>query len=317
MSYGMAGFVGLGKESTWGTAVAASEYWEIMSESMKHSFDRFDVKNAINGRYEPDRQAGVIRVGGGINGSAYPDILGHLCNGAMGCKSLAVVLSGFLHTMRFVSNQADFADGVPSQPFTLEVFRDVTSSHRFSGCVVNRLNLSLAPNQPLMIAPEFIGQNQTLLQKSSFSAPTSPTYPFAFDTASVQIAGAANARLEAFSISIDNQLQGIPRLNNSAQIAAIRRGGPQMIRVSGTLDFIDVTEHLDFINQTERVMKVSLFKTDSFAFVIDVPRMVYSAFDATIGGRDRLTARFEGEARFQTTSNTALGLYLTTVKSTF
>jgi hypothetical protein len=28
MSYGMAGFVGLGKEATWGTAVAASEYWE-------------------------------------------------------------------------------------------------------------------------------------------------------------------------------------------------------------------------------------------------------------------------------------------------
>jgi hypothetical protein len=236
----------------------------------------------------------------------------------MGCKSGAVVLSGFLHTMRFVSNQADFADGVPSQPFTLEVFRDVTSSHRYSGCVVNRLQLSLSPNQPLMVAAEFIGQNMTFLQKSSFAAPTSsPAYPFAFDTASIQIGGSANARLEALTISIDNQLQGIPRLNNSAQIAAIRRGGPQMIRVQGTLDFIDVTEHLDFINQTERAMKVALFKTDSFHFVIDMPRMVYSAFDANIGGRDRNTARFEGEARFVTTSNTALGLALTTVKSTF
>jgi hypothetical protein len=317
MSNGAAGFVGYGKEATWGTAVSATDYVEIMNESMRHNFDRFDIKNAFAGLYEPDRQAGIVRVAGGVSAAAYPDFLGAMCAGAMGTKSGAVVLSGFLHTTRFVNAQADFADGVPSQPYTLEVFRDVTSSHRYAGCVVNRLQLSLSPNQPLMAAVEFIAQDGTLLTKSSPTFQSSPAYPFAFDTASIQIGGSANTRVEAFTLSIDNQLEGVPRLNNSTKIAAIRRRGPQIIRLSGTLDFIDVTEQLDFINQTERAFKLALFKTDSFQFTVDVPRLVYAAVDPNIRGRDRNTASFEGEARFKVTSNTALGLYLTTVKSTF
>lgn len=317
MSYGMNGFLGLGKETTWGTAVAATDYVEIMNEGIKAEYDRFDTRNAINAMYEPDRSAGLIRVGGPISVAGFPEITGHLMRAAMNTLSGTTVLSGFLYTTRFVSPQAEFADGVPSQPYTLEIFRDVTSSHRYAGMVLNRLSLAMSPNQPLMLNADFLGKAATLLQKSSPTFVSSPAEPFMFDTASVRLGGSATARVEAFTVSIDNQLEGIPALNNSNQIARIRRRGPQVIRVQGTVDFQDVTEYNDFINQTERAISLALFKSQSFAAVIDVPRMVYTSFSPNIRGRERQTVSFAGEARYKTTSATALGLYITSVTSTY
>ena len=64
---------------------------------------------------------------------------------------------------------------------------------------------------------------------------------------------------------IDNQLEGILTLNNANTIERVRTTGPQLIRISGTMDFTDVTEEQDFINQTERVLEFSLTRADSFA----------------------------------------------------
>ena len=317
MGYGMKGFLGLGKESTFGTAVSVTDYAEIMSESIQAQQDRFDYKNAINALWEPSDAAGVLRVGGAVNMMGHPVTLGHLIKAAMNTLSSSVVLSGYLWTIRGVSPQAEFADGVPAQPYTLEVFRDVTSSNQYSGMICNKLNLSVTPNQELRAAAEWIGKGQALIQATSPTFPGSPAEPFGFNTASISLGGSATARIEAFNLSIDNQLEGIPALNNSAEIARIRRRGPQLIRVSGTLDFIDQTEYLDFINQTERALVVNVFKSQSFSFAMDIPRMVYTAAPANIGGRGRITMNFEGRARFLVASNTALDLRLTTVKSNY
>lgn len=317
MSYGMAGFVGIGKETTWGTAVAVTDYFEIMNESLVGQFDRFDVKNAINARYEPDRVQGLLRIGGGISAAAFPLVLGHMMKAAMNTVSGSSVLSGYLYSQQFVSPQADFAADCAAQPYTLEVHRDVTSSFRYAGMVMNRLQLSIAPNQPLMIGADWIGKDVGLIQASAATFPSSPAEPFTFDACSISLGGSATSRIEALTVTIDNQLEGIPALNNSNKIARIRRRGPQLIRIQGTLDFQDVTEYLDFFNETERALKVAFFGAQSFNTEIHVPRLVYTAFPPNIRGRERQTVSFQGEGRFLTTSNTALGLMLTSTKSNY
>lgn len=317
MSYGMNGFVALGKESSWGTAVAVTDYMEVMNESLQSQYDRFDTRNAINALYEPDRARGLLRVSGGISQSAFPKELAILAKAAMTVQSGVTVLSGFLYTTQFVSPQADFAANAACTPYTIEVFRDVTSSQRYIGMMLNRLQLSIAPNQPLMMSSDWIGKGQTQLEKTAASFPGSPANPFMYDSASISLGGSATSRIEALTISIDNQLEGIPALNNSNEIARIRRRGPQIIRVQGTLDFQDITEFLDFTNETERALKVGFFGAQSFSAVLDVPRMVYTAFPPSIRGRDRLTVSFQGEAKYLTTSATALGIYVTNTKSDY
>jgi hypothetical protein len=314
---GFLGHVGFGKETTWGTAVAVTDYAEIMNESLRESIDRYEVKNVTGRFHEPDDVAGLHRIGGDIVLAGHPLPLGVMLKAAMNTLSGSVVLSGFLWNNRFVSTKSEFAYGVPSQPYTIEVYRDVTSSHRYAGCVLDRLVMALAPNQDLRVTTSCLGKTGTLLTRSTPTFPSSSVEPFMFDSASVHLGGSATARIEALNVTIDNQLEGVPALNNSNEIASIRRRGHQMIRVAGTMDFADVAEFMDWKNQTERALKLSLFKGQSFQFVIDIPRFIYTSYPVGISGRERQTIGFDGRARFLTSSDVAADFQLTNTKSNY
>jgi len=317
MSQGHVGFFGLAKETNWGTAVAATDYLELMSENLTTGIDRFATRNIYSGFYEPDDYAGMRRTQGSIVHAAHPVSLGHLLKAAFNSISQSVVLSGYLWTLNFTGCKSEFAAGVPRQPYTLEVNRNVTSSHRYAGALCNKLTMALAPNQDLRITAEWLAQAQTMLAASTPTFPGSPTDPFTFDTCSVSVAGAGNARFEAFEFSVDNGLEGVPSLNNSNVIATIHAKDAQLIRVRGTLDFVDIAEQQDFINQTERAFTLSLTRAQSFQLIMALPRFLYTTFPNAMPGRGRLTVSFDGMARYSTSSAAAVGIQLTTSKSNF
>lgn len=314
---GFLGFIGIGKESTWGTGVAATDYFEFMSENITQSIDRFPTRNAFNRFAEPDDYAGARRVAGDMSMFGHPLSIGHLLKAAMNTISQTSVLSGFLYRTRFISTTSEFADGVPSQPYTFEIHRDTTSSFRYSGAVCNRLAMALAPNQDLRVTAGWIAQAASVIARTVPTFPGSPTDPFTFDSASISIAGVATARLEAFNLTINNNLDGILALNNANTIARIRRNAPQEVRIGGTLDFIDNAEYDTFVNQTEQALRVNLFRSQSFSLLIDVPRFVYTAFPLGVPGRGRLTVGFEGMARYLASSGVALDMMLTSTKSNY
>lgn len=318
MPYGIQGHLGIAKETTWGTGVAATDYVKMLNENVALAFDRFDIVNVHGSLAEPDDQAGVKRLEGDIVFPGHPISIGYFLRSAFsGVNTITVVGSGVLWTTRFKTPTADFASGVAGAPYTLEIARDVTSAHRYTGAMVNRLTLSYAPNQELRVTAGIIAKSTSLIAKTSPTFPGSPAKPFTFDTASVQLAGAATTRIEALTIAIDNQFEGIPALNLTDEVAKILRRGPQMLNISGTFEFADVTEYLDFLNQTERQLKVSVTKANSFAMVLDIPRMVYTAYPAAIAGRERITVDFEGKGFYHSGSGTAIQIDLTTVKSDF
>lgn len=316
-SQGHVGFFGLTKEVAWGSPLAVSDYGEILSENLVTTIDRFGTRNIYSGYFEPDDTDGARRSTGGIVMAAFPGMLGHLLKATFNSISQSTVLSGFLWTNNYSSVKSEFADGVPRQPYTLEVFRDVGSSHQYAGALLSKLTLALAPNQDLRVTAEWLAKSRALLARTTPTFPGSPVDPFTWDTASVSIGGAASARVEAFTLTVDNQLEGILALNNSTEIARIRATNPQMIRISGTLDFIDVAEQQDFINQTERSLKLNLTLAQSFNLLLDAPRFVYTGHAANLAGRGRTTATFEGMCRYLASSLTALGVGLTTTKSNY
>lgn len=314
---GFVGFVGIAKESSYGTPVGATDYFEIMSENLSESIDRFPTRNVVGGFFEPDDYAGARRAAGNLSMFGHPVSIGHLLKAAFSTISGSPVLSGFLHLSRFITTKSDFNTSIACQPYTLEINRDVTSSHQIAGAVCNRLQLSLAPNQDLRCTADWIAQAGTLLSKTTPTYPGSPTDPFTFETASLSIGGSATARWESFNMVINNNLDGILALNASSNIIRVRRRGPQQVTLSGTIDFTDVAEFLDFKNQTERQLQLTLTRANSFSLLIDVPRFIYTAFPTGIPGRDRLTVSVAGTARYSTTSAVAVSIGLTTTKSNF
>lgn len=315
---GFLGYFGLAKEVTWGTAVAATDFAEILRESVSASYDRFAIKNITAVYAEPDDVAGVQRIAGDVVLAAHALPMGHMLKAALNTVSGSVVLSGFLYTTAFGTTKSEFAQGVASQPYTLEFSRDVGSAFQYAGGVCSQLQFGLVPNQDLRMTASWIAKSvQLKSQLATPTFPTSPTFPFTFDTASFSVGGAGSARLEAFNLTINNNLEGIPALNNAAQIARIRRRDVQTVHISGTLNWEDVSEYLDFINQTERAMTLSLTKANSFQVVFDMPRVVYDTFPQDNSGRERQTVQFTGIARYLVSSQVALSVRLTNTKSDY
>ena len=318
MAYSFAGFIGIGKESAWGTPVAVTDYVAALNENLTLTRDRFEVVNILNRFAEPNDIAGASRLAGSIAFAGHPVTLGYFLNGALGnLASQSVVLSGFLWTNTFQPAITDNGADNPVPPYTFEIFRDVTSSHRYSGVQMNRLQLQMQPNQDLRVTADVIAKTTSVFAKTTASFPGSSADPFTFDTCSVSVAGAGSALYENISVTFDNQAEGVLVLNNSTDIVRIRRRGPQLVRVSGTLGFDNLTEYNNFVNQTEQIFAVSFTKAASFQCVVELPSVVYTTFPLGMSGRQRQTVGFDGMARYNAGSGYAVRVKLTTTKSNY
>lgn len=318
MSYGFASHIGIGKETTWGTGVSATDYFEAFSESMATERDRFETRNIVGAYYEADDSAGLERHAGEIVLHGHPVSMGYFLEGAMGINSVTSLGTDFFLN-EFTPKQSDFGSFHPLTPYTLEVFRagtTVNSSFQYNGAQIAGLTLGLAINQDIRLTANVIAKSREFIAKSTPSFPGSPTEAFLFNTVSLGWpAGTANTQIEALTVSIDNQLEGLGAFNNSTSIAKIRRNGPPLVRVSGTLDFQDLDRFNDFVNQTERSITVAATKANSFSLVIHVPRLVLTSVPVAIPGKERITTDFTGIGRYNTGSGHALKIDLTTVNT--
>jgi hypothetical protein len=318
MGYGFEGHIGLGKETTWGSAAAITDYVEALSENVALTIERFTHKNIIGTLAEPDDTAGLRRVAGGITFAAHPVAVGYFLNSALSNFGATEVTSGILYSTLFKTGSGDFSSASPVVPYTFEIYRGVTSSQQYTGCVVNALNITFNSNGAVMCEAQMLGRGHTAaMSRSTPTFPGSPSKPFTFDTCSLSLGGAANVNIETLTIGINNNLEGISALNLTTDIAKVRRNNHQMVNVSGVLDFADNTEYLNFVNQTEQRLAVSVTKASSFKMVVDIPRMVYTTFPLAIPGKERLTIGFEGKGFYSTGSGTAIAVTLTTVKSNY
>lgn len=316
-AHGFNGFIGFAKESSAGTAVAATNYVEALSENFALSIDRYITK-AITGKLqEPDDEAGLRRIQGSITAPFHPQDGGHFLNMVLGLNTQTTVLSGFLWNNEFKFRTTDFDELFAQQPYTFEIFRDVSSSQRYAGALGSSLEFNVTGNQALNTTVELIGLSATNIAKTTATFTNSPTSPFTFDSCSVSIGGAGSTLLESMTVKFDNQLEGQSTLNLSTNLRAIRRSGPQMISIGGTVTFENMTEYSKFIDQTEQAFLFNFTKASSFAMLIDLPRVIYTAFPLGIQGAGKISVSFEGKGRYHTGSASNGRVRLTTTRSFF
>jgi len=318
MSYGFASHIGIAAEADWGTAVGATDYIEAFSESLARAIERFETRNIVGGYFEPDDSAGVRRFAGDLVFAGHPVSIGYVLNGVLGINSVDTVGADMFRN-RFTALQQDVSSLNPLPPYTLEMFRAgtlVNTSFQLAGVQFGGVQLNVAPNQDLRVTAATIGKTENNIAKTTPSFPGSPTEAFLFDTCSIQLpGGAAVNRIEALTINYTNNLEGIPTLNAANEIAKVRRTGPPMLGVSGTVDFVDRTDYDNFVSQAEQQMIVSFVKANSFALVLDMPRLVFTEFPINIAGRERLTVDFSMKGRYHTGSAAAIQVDLTTVNT--
>jgi hypothetical protein len=116
MSYGFNGFIGLAKETNWGSGAAVTDYIEALSEDVQTTLERFSHKAMIASLSEPDDSVGVRRVAGGVRFAAHPVAIGHFLKGVLHSVDVTSITASFFRNV-FVttSGGSDFDSQVPHQ----------------------------------------------------------------------------------------------------------------------------------------------------------------------------------------------------------
>jgi len=318
MAYGFAGYIGVAREVSWGSAVAATDFVEALNENLTRDIDRFDYKNIIGTMATPDDIAGINRYKGTIAFAVNPVNFGYFLMSCFNTVSISSVTSGFTWNHRYTqpttSNSA-FSSDAPSLPLTVDIFRDVTTAVRYAGNLVSALTLSFNPNQEVRATVDLIGRSDAFTAKVTPTFPGSPAKPFTFDTCSISLGGAASALFESLTIKIDNKYDGIPTLDGTTYVNKIRRTSFQSVTIDGTVDFTNMTEYVNFINQTQQALTVNVTKAASYAMTVIIPNMVYTSFPLGMRGKDRITVGFNAKGFYNSSSGTGISIDLTTTKS--
>lgn len=308
MGIGMLGFIGLQEESSWGTAITTNSrhYIPAFSETLTFGMDRINVKNIIANLAEPDDFQGINNVAGNIQVPANPETLWFLARGLLydGSSNATLTYSAGIWTSEYVTPETNWSPLCPVPSYTCEIYRDVTSSFFYTGFAISKIDISIEPNKATTLDVSVLAGNANIGSK------TTPYFdeqvrPFAFDTASVVIAGSPTDLIETLTISIDNNLELSHVLNSSRMPYKIRRNSSQSVRLQGTLDFSTLAEYQKFINQEEYTIAITMRQVNSSLLHLEFPRIAYTSFTANLIGQERVVAQFEAFAKYSVTSNTS------------
>ena len=198
------GFLGLKKETTFGTPVDVDTYWPLDSEGFETDSGYQAVPTIRGTRAENNLSFGgeIKSVGnmvvpfGSKNGVL-------LLAGALGQDTVTGASPNYVHTM--VPKES----GIPS--FTVEKnLGDPAGtgpkSQQFAGCLINKLDIELVTNAVGKMTADFVNQ----IDISGFT-PSTPSYvadqPFSLANYGAKIGGTSNPAIKSFKVSIDNQVK--------------------------------------------------------------------------------------------------------------
>ena len=321
MAYGQMGQLGIGFQSSYGTAETGSYHWfPLISESLNENIPEIVSEGMRSRMEEGDSLPGFHEIAGDVAVPAHPILIGKFLKAWCHTTSYvpALVASHYTHTFMPAPNDFDVLAAVP--PMTIEVYRDAGSAHQYYDMLLNTLTLEIAHGAIIKATAGLIGG------KFSKAAKNSPSYltgsEWTWDQASMQIGGSAIDELSTMTITLNNNLAAKGTLDGTKLPNRIKRDGFRTIEVAGTALFISDTEFDIYRNQTrqEYIINVAGQACSSgynTALEIALPSVFYTAFPPNIGGPGLIEASFTGKAKYLSTSGTIARFTLTNTLATY
>jgi len=244
--YGHNGWVGVGRETTWGTRVAPTVFERPIEESMKLNQSKMPLASlGTVGQY---RNVSSRRfVDGGFKFySGFNGMLGVLLNDAIGDASSAQVdaSSAYDHTIT--------PDSALPVGLSVQVSRDagnISTAYDYEGCQIESLTLRQSNEAPLEVEVAFQGEEETKQSEASESFAT--LYQADYSMLTVNVNSVAQ-NIKEFELTISNSL-ATDRGNLGSRLRpGLGRGsGNREITGSMLIEFDDVTEYDLFRDLTE------------------------------------------------------------------
>lgn len=233
------GYVGLGKETTYGTAVAPSYFVDAFSDGFEGD-NQTDYQNTTRAREDIKGEAGALDISGGLDLPANPENgLGLLLLAALGSESFATAETGAVgvHT---------FTPGTTTPSLSVEIDTD-THIVRYDGVAVDTLELTHAAEDRLVASVDLPASSPD----SSVSAAT-PAYSdlrnFWFQDATISLVGTdRTADVQDLGVTFSNNVTRHWRGSRVPDKASL---GRMAVEYDVTLDFETETLWEAFLGDT-------------------------------------------------------------------
>lgn len=296
LGLGINSYIGVGKETTWGTPVARTRFAELVSEGLRLSRERvvadsfrglskrrvFDGKRMVEGEFQIElmyEQQGLLWQ--------------HLFN-TVSPTTGPTQTTVYTHT--YAPALALMAG------LSVEVERDV-QAFLYEGCKVGRCTIVAEPDKIVKATWGIVGEDE-----SQVSA-TSPTYPPEKPILHTQLVAKIDdvaLDLVSFECIIDNNLFSDRRKLGASLIKEPTRAGMWEVSFSLVADFEDVTVYNKYFNATD--FKLNLIGTGatiagsspptSESWDLELPRCIARGNSPAVGGPGPIRLTLQGFAAY-------------------
>jgi len=277
-------YLGLGKQSGFGTAVSPTKFIDVNTVNVAPAEDKtFPVTVSYRGpvswfpgpKYsEPEAESFIWPEGGHE----------HVFR-AFFQSVTTTTLDATNGVYQHVYTPANLGASVTY--YTFEVGYDNLTAARVPNAVVGSLEFSFTPEEPPMLSFSAVGGFPTTVSQATPSYPA--VRPFNNGDIDAKIGG-TTVQLQELTIELSNSLERRHDLT-----AALRAIDFQEIEVGGSFSarFLN-TDHLNrFLNATETSLQVVLTGpvaggTYNYKLQIDLPRIIYETWDVEVSGAELL-----------------------------
>ena len=288
---GLAAQIGIGVETTVGTAATPTRFYEFNDESIAMTIERIESEGLRTGNrvLRSDRYAsGQKAIEGSFSMDMTADNTAILFKHALG----AVATAGtYTHTCTM------------SDPFglglTIEVGRPgndgTVRAFTYAGCKINSLDLSVSVGELLSAEFGVIGTTAETIGTVTAASYGSSLELLHFAGAAITVAGTSYP-CKDFSLSVNNGLTG-DRFVLGSQVAQ-QPIASSLAEVTGTLtaEFVDATAYNRVINATHAAVVATFTDSTADTITVTVPVARFDGDTPSVGGPDILdqTLNFKG-----------------------
>lgn len=193
--------------------------------------------------------------------------------------------------------------GTTRRSFTFErKFADITQYLRYTGCEVNSVSISCAPNSMVGISVDIIGQDmeapaQTTVSGFSYSAAIT-TCQFDSFNATLTEGGSPIALITALEMTIENGLEAQYVIgDDETQRPTI---GKSRVSGSATVYFEDQAMLNKFANETESSIVLLLTDPDGNTLQFSIPELKYTSGQPDVSGTGSVSLSMSFQAMYNT-----------------
>lgn len=283
-------YIGVGEETVYGTAVAATDFIEGINEAVNTRIeDKAQETMAI--RADEKSQSGLMTSEGSFEMYVEPENgFGWLLKWALGDPVSAVVGTSTTYTHTW-SPPSDTLDA-----FTVRIGRE-TKEHVFPGCLIDQLEISAETGDYAIARVTVMGKDEDA--PGSLGTPTfSDLKAFIFTGAAFEIDDGVNTTLRTFNLLINNNTETDAHTMGDGAYQA--QPDVQRLDITGTLDLSDFdnTEFTSFTggSSVKLMLKftgevVAASPTHTYELTITLPKCIYQDYESNISARDVQRAR--------------------------